>query len=363
MAMNGVDVASYQATLSFNNIAADFAMIKATQGVTYVNPYCDTHFQQLKAKGKKRGVYHFANHGDAIQEADFFVNNIQGYVGDAILCLDWEGSFVADVAWAKAWLDRVYARTGVKPIIYMSEYVVNTYNWSSVVAADYGLWAAKYSDYEIDNNYDMSQAGAAPNVKWWDFYIMWQWTSSGRVNGYAGNLDCDIFYGTEATWDAYAGNHNITLDQLKSLYNELLGRDPDQAGIDHYVGHYSVDFTRQDLLNSGERRAYLAAQQAAADAAAQAAAQAAAEAQAKADAEAKAKAEADAKAAQDAEDAKNDQPQPGDVITPSDPQEGPSEPSEPESGTSDQDEPKNDPSGLKKLLMAIWQALVKFWKS
>ena len=34
---------------------------------------------------------------------------------------------------------------------------------------------------------------------------MWQWTSSGRLNGYNGNLDCDVFYGDQSTWDAYVG--------------------------------------------------------------------------------------------------------------------------------------------------------------
>ena len=51
----------------------------------------------------------------------------------------------------------------------------------------------------------MSNAGNKPNVKWWKFYAMWQWTSSGRITGYKGNLDCDAFYGDEVTWVKYAG--------------------------------------------------------------------------------------------------------------------------------------------------------------
>ena len=54
-------------------------------------------------------------------------------------------------------------------------------------------------------NYNMANAGSSPNVKWWKFYCMWQWTSSGRLDGYDGNLDCDIFYGDGSTWDAYVG--------------------------------------------------------------------------------------------------------------------------------------------------------------
>lgn len=90
-------------------------------------------------------------------------------------------------------------------MIYMSESVVNAHNWSSVAAADYGLWVAKYRDNNPDYNYSMASAGSRPKVKWWPFYCMWQWTSSGRLNGYNGNLDCNVFYGDVNTWNKYAG--------------------------------------------------------------------------------------------------------------------------------------------------------------
>lgn len=48
---------------------------------------------------------------------------------------------------------------------------------------------------------------------------------------------------------------HITLDQLNQLYHDLLGRDPDQGGIDHYVGHYTYDFVKNDILNSVEYKA------------------------------------------------------------------------------------------------------------
>ena len=92
----------------------------------------------------------------------------------------------------------------------MSESVVNSYDWSSVANADYGLWVAKYRDNNPDYNYNMANAGSRPHVKWWKFYCMWQWTSSGRLDGYGSNLDCNVFYGDAATWDAYVGKSTGT---------------------------------------------------------------------------------------------------------------------------------------------------------
>lgn len=206
MTMNGIDISNWQAGINLSNIAFDFLIARATEGIGCVDKYCDGYIQQAIKLGKPFGFYHFARPtNDPIREADFFYSNCRGYFGKGIPILDWESGNTSNVAWAKRWLDRVYQLSGVKPVIYMSESVVNANNWSAVAAADYGLWVAKYRDNVIDYNYNMSNAGRKPKVKWWKFYCMWQWTSSGRLTGYNGNLDCDVFYGDGSTWDAYVG--------------------------------------------------------------------------------------------------------------------------------------------------------------
>ena len=208
MVMRGIDISKWQSGINLSAVNADFVIVKATEGIGYVDKSCDGFFQKALSLGKKLGFYHFARptaNNDPIREADFFYENCKGYFGKAIPILDWEAENKQNVAYAKAWLDRVYQRSGVKPVIYMSESVANAYNWSSVANADYGLWVAKYRDNNPDYNYNMANAGSRPKVKWWKFYCMWQWTSTGRLNGYSGNLDCNVFYGDGTTWDKYAG--------------------------------------------------------------------------------------------------------------------------------------------------------------
>lgn len=212
MELKGIDISKWQQGIDLNKIDFDFVIIKATEGKTYVDKYCDQFFQTALAMNKKIGVYHFANNSDntAQEEADWFINNTKGYIGKAIPVLDWEDNVTDNIPWALEWLQRVEKAYGCKPMIYMSESVVNKYDWSSVANAGYGLWVAKYRDYTADYNYDMSNAGNKPNVKWWNFYAIWQWTSSGRLNGWNGNLDCDVFYGDAAAWDKYVGNNSGT---------------------------------------------------------------------------------------------------------------------------------------------------------
>ena len=215
--LNGIDISKWQAGINLNAIKFDFCVVKATEGITYVDPYCDKYIQQLIKMGKPWGFYHFARpYNDPVKEADSFVKNTENYFGHGIPMLDWEAENKWDVSWVKRWLDRVYQKTGVKPYVYMSESVANGYNWSPVVNAGYQLWVAKYRDNVADYNYDMSKAGTPPKTKYWKSYIMWQWTSAGRLNGYNGNLDCNAYYGTVEVWSKDANsvddNPSVVID-------------------------------------------------------------------------------------------------------------------------------------------------------
>ena len=56
MSMNGIDISRWQAGINLAAVPCEFVVIKATEGTTYVNPYCDQHFRQAAELGKKLGV-------------------------------------------------------------------------------------------------------------------------------------------------------------------------------------------------------------------------------------------------------------------------------------------------------------------
>lgn len=204
MALYGLDESHYQATI----LPQDFVILKATEGTTYVDPTCDTKYQAAKAAGKLLGVYHFADFGDAVAEANYFVANIQGYLGEALLALDVETS--TNVAWAKTFLDTVYSLTQVRAMIYMSASTSKAVDWSSV-SADYALWVAGYdAEFNVanpgvpaDDGSDMPYATGS-----WPFATIWQYSSS------LGTLDRDIGYMSAEAWNKFAqGDSNDTTPQ------------------------------------------------------------------------------------------------------------------------------------------------------
>lgn len=210
MSMNGIDVSNHQNGINLSVVPCDFVITKATQGTSYINPDCDRAYQQAKAAGKCLGVYHYAGGGGAVAEADFFLKNIQGYIGEAIIVLDWEGyqnsAYDQGPAYAKQFLDRIYEKTGVRALVYMSKSVCNAYDWSAI-AANHGLWVAQYANnnptgYQSNPWTDSKGYGA------WSGPAIFQYSSSGRLSGYNGNLDINIAYMDREGWNKYAGKGN-----------------------------------------------------------------------------------------------------------------------------------------------------------
>ena len=191
MSLFGTDQSKWQP----NQVTeGDFILVKATEGCGYVDPTCDAKYQLNKQAGKLLGVYHYArpdlgNTPEA--EAQYFVDNIRGYIGEAIMVLDWESVNKWDVNWAKRWLDKVKELTSIKPVIYMSSSVTFAYDWSSVVAGDYGLWVANYGNNDGTNH-------GCPDVGYWGVVAMHQYTSNP--------IDKDEFFGDADAWHSYAGN-------------------------------------------------------------------------------------------------------------------------------------------------------------
>ena len=215
MSMNGIDISRWQSGIDLGAVPCEFVVIKATEGTTYVNPYCDRHFQQAAKLGKKLGVYHFAGGKDAAAEAEYFVKNVRGYIKKAVLVLDFEIQDMGNGAvWSKQWLDRVYELTKVKPLIYMSNYLANHLDWSAVANGGYPLWNAYYYAYGTPMGYN-PDAPLPERLGAWGKALLYQYTSEGRLPGYDGYLDLDVFYGEPRDWDRYAGKESETPDPPK----------------------------------------------------------------------------------------------------------------------------------------------------
>lgn len=224
MSLNGIDIASYQSGIDLTKVPCDFVIIKATEGTGYTNPDFERAYAQAKQSGKCLGIYHYANGGNIQAEANYFLEKVGSRIGETVLALDWEGqnnpSFgSADASWCKAWLEYVYSKTGVHPMLYCSQSVA--YKFSDI--GNFGLWIAQYAD--------MNQTGYQ-NTPWNEgkyTCAIRQYSSCGRLSGWNGNLDLDKFYGTKEDWNKYAAKGNTASGSSTAKVNSPSGSTLDLA--------------------------------------------------------------------------------------------------------------------------------------
>ncbi|MDJ1369973.1 LysM peptidoglycan-binding domain-containing protein [Gulosibacter molinativorax] len=207
--LHGVDVSSWQHQRVLRDIDEyDFAIVKATGGPSFVS---NTHTQQVAdavAKGRRVGLYHFALDGfdneGARAEADHFAATVRPHLRhNPVLVLDWEADATQlPVSWAADFIKRVREKTGKTCVFYSYANYVQTKDLSSIVDLGSWLWIAAYGD---GSRRHFGAAPGRPKSGSWPKANMFQFTATGRLNGHAGDLDLNVFYGSAADWDAYAG--------------------------------------------------------------------------------------------------------------------------------------------------------------
>lgn len=206
--MRGVDVSNWQCDIDVYALDADFVVAGATWGVGGFNNMClidgvnqAANYQLGRAvdSGKSIGVYHYAMGRDANAEADFYIDNVRGYVGNAVLVLDWESQDnpqFGNGAWVETWVRHVHDRTQVWPIVYVQASALG--QLTSFVREHCGVWVAQYASMAVTGYQETPWLYGAYGE------AMRQYTSNGYVPGYAGRLDLNYFRGERWQWDAYA---------------------------------------------------------------------------------------------------------------------------------------------------------------
>ena len=204
--LHGVDVhARYQVGLQASTLAGvDFVITKATGGTSLVID----GWQAMLGGAELSGVYHYAREkgraGTAAEEAANFIVQANK-VPDAVLFLDWEesSSDLGDASWVLEWMRLVEAGTGRKPLFYTYHAILNAHpDLAQIQAAGYQLWYARYPYSTAVGWKDY----ASPTVPYWGAPVMWQYSSAGGIDGYAGALDLNIFYGDATDWQALAAH-------------------------------------------------------------------------------------------------------------------------------------------------------------
>ena len=201
----GVDISNWQAGIDLAAVDPDFVIVKVTQDAGAYATSNPNHVEQISASlalGRPTGVYHYVGGGDngnsddALAEANRFLDAVRatGHGSDVFYAIDWEAgenSAWGNTAYLSIIVGKVQSATGKPVLLYASS---SSYPWQ--VAQDYGCvpWVAQYADS------DPTGWDAAPwtDGSWGTEGRMHQYTGTGRVPGYGGDLDLNVWHASEA---------------------------------------------------------------------------------------------------------------------------------------------------------------------
>lgn len=243
--LKGIDISSWQSVSTAGMDGIDFVIVKATQGTWAVSRTFNEQYELAKSKGRLLGVYHYAEGGDPVKEADFFISKIQHTLGEAIPVLDWEsGENISwgSYDWCRTFVDYFHARTNIWPMIYIQ---ASGIKYAANCANDCALWVAGYPTDEP--GWDL------PEFLWstspWPTYTLWQFTSSRN------KLDLNVANLDHEGWKAIArgGAKQYTKDVQDQNTNSNTTSKTNSLTLDELAngviaGHYGDGETRKTLL-------------------------------------------------------------------------------------------------------------------
>ncbi len=196
MSVEFIDVSNNNGTINWTAVKGAGkvgAFVKATEGTDFHDSYFPANWAALAVAQLWRGAYHFARPGSwatGADEANYFCDYVlaQPPVQGDMYVLDLEvnpgdgdlGAYVTD------WCQTVEGRTGVKPLIYTTAFMLR--KWQ-VDPGPYPLWLASWGA-------TWPLWGGEPSP-------FWQYADNGRCPGVQGACDLDRFIGTEADLFAY----------------------------------------------------------------------------------------------------------------------------------------------------------------
>ena len=193
----GVDVSSHQQEIDWELVAAngvEFAMIRVgyrgyTEGEVQPDEYFTQNIEGALSAGLDVGVYFFSqalDEQEAIDEANFVLESIQGYPLSYPVIFDWE-DIQADARTdgmdsiqltknAIAFCD-VIEKAGYRAGVYFNQrFGYEEFDLSSL--QDYVFWLAEYND--------------TPSFSY--HFQLWQYCNDGRVDGIKTDVDLNLAF-------------------------------------------------------------------------------------------------------------------------------------------------------------------------
>ena len=227
--IKGIDISYAQTNINFAKIKAsgvDFVIIRAGYG-KYANQkdaMFESHYAGAKAAGLAVGCYWYSyasNADDAKFEAKACLDVIKGKQFDYPVYFDIEEGKQATLGKAAiSGITKAFCET-----VEGAGYYVGIYSYASFLK--------NFMNEELLKRYDVWVAHTGVNSPSYNLpYGIWQYSHTGRIDGYNGNLDCNFSYKDYPTMIKSNGLNGYTATAVPI---ETVGPVPTPVSVDSYT--------------------------------------------------------------------------------------------------------------------------------
>lgn len=202
---NGIDVSKYNGDINWDKVkkdGVDFVIVRVgyrgygKSGTLCTDPNYKANIEGALAAGIKVGVYYFTEAlttDEAREEAKFCISKIKDYNITLPVAIDYEyptdgknpigRMYNAKLTKAEATANvkafcAAVKKAGYTPLVYANKSDLSSLINGKTIGNTYKVWLANYTTKTTYAN----------------SYEYWQYTSSGKVNGITGKVDCNFWY-------------------------------------------------------------------------------------------------------------------------------------------------------------------------
>lgn len=184
-----IDISHYQNVTSFEaikNAGVVGVIMKATEGVSYVDAEYEKHRADAAAAGLAISTYHYLHHGSILEQMDHYLKTVDPDQGERV-CLDFEdvACTINDLRQA---IETIRKADETLQITVYSGHLIKEQlgNGYDDVLATTSLWIAQYT--------------SAGSPSWpkgtWPTWTLWQYTDKANVDGIESLVDGNRFNGS-----------------------------------------------------------------------------------------------------------------------------------------------------------------------
>lgn len=209
--VHGIDVSKWNGDIDWAKVKADgynFVFIRCgyrgyESGALATDDKFQENIEGAQAAGLQVGVYFFSqaiNEREAQEEASLVINMIKDYSFEYPVVFDWEtmegyrtfsGISVEKMNKIVSTFTTMIENEGYEAMIYGNKYDLQRFDYVSA-SKNYKIWHARYPAKYADNGKKYKAGEAMPELD--SAYQIWQYTSTGTVNGIKGEVDLNVAF-------------------------------------------------------------------------------------------------------------------------------------------------------------------------